>query len=73
MKNIFIFIVLIFSSIIYAETLAQFESRVVKNYKDKSFYDVNQLIETEIVAKIQNDKSSWLCCTNLFITASSAI
>lgn len=59
MKNIFIFIVLIFSSIIHAETLAQFESRVVKNYKDKSFDDVNQLIETEIVAKIQNDKSSF--------------
>ena len=58
MKNIFIFIALIFSSIIHAETLAQFESRVVKNYKDKSFYDVNQSIETEIVAKIQNDKSS---------------
>ncbi|MFV5384305.1 hypothetical protein [Acinetobacter junii] len=59
MKNIFIFIALIFSSIIHAETLAQFESRVVKNYKDKSFYDVNQSIETEIVAKIQNDKSSF--------------
>ncbi|MFK4204264.1 hypothetical protein [Acinetobacter junii] len=59
MKNIFIFIVLIFSSIIHAETLAQFESRVVKNYKDKSFYDVNQSIEAEIVAKIQNDKSSF--------------
>ena len=59
MKNIFIFIVLIFSSIINAETLAQFESRVVENYKDKSFYDVNQSIETEIVAKIQNDKSSF--------------
>lgn len=59
MKNIFIFIVLIFSSIIHAETLAQFESRVVNNYKDKSFYDVNQLIETEIVAKIQNDKASF--------------
>lgn len=59
MKNIFIFIALIFSSIIYAETLAQFESRVVKNYKDKSFYDVNQSIETEIVAKIQNDKTSF--------------
>ncbi len=59
MKNIFIFIALIFSSIINAETLAQFESRVVNNYKDKSFYDVNQLIETEIVAKIQNDKSSF--------------
>ena len=59
MKNIFIFIVLIFSSIIHAETLAQFESRVVENYKDKSFYDVNQSIETEIVAKIQNDKTSF--------------
>lgn len=59
MKNIFIFIALIFSSIIHAETLAQFESRVVNNYKDKSFYDVNQLIETEIVAKIQNDKASF--------------
>ncbi|ENV63416.1 hypothetical protein F949_02261 [Acinetobacter junii NIPH 182] len=59
MKNIFIFIALIFSSIIHAETLAQFESRVVKNYKDKSFYDVNQSIETEIVAKIQNDKTSF--------------
>ena len=59
MKNIFIFIALIFSSIINAETLAQFESRVVNNYKDKSFYDVNQSIETEIVAKIQNDKTSF--------------
>jgi len=59
MKNIFIFIVLIFSSIIHAETLAQFESRVVNNYKYKSFYDVNQSIETEIVAKIQNDKTSF--------------
>lgn len=58
MKNIFIFIALIFSSIIYAETLAQFENRVFKNYKDKSFYDVNQSIETEIVTKIQMIKQA---------------
>lgn len=59
MKKLALLLLLILLSQAHAETLAQFEKKLIKNYDKKDFYEVNQKIETEILNKIKQDPMSF--------------
>lgn len=59
MKKLVLLLPFIFMSQAYAETLAQFEKQLVKQYDQKAFYEVNQEIESAVVNKIKQDPSSF--------------
>ncbi|MBH2002205.1 MAG: hypothetical protein I8H98_08050 [Moraxellaceae bacterium] len=59
MKKLALLLPLILLSQAHAETLAQFEKKLIKNYDKKDFYEVNQKIETAIVNKIKQDPTSF--------------
>ncbi|MCH7333635.1 hypothetical protein [Acinetobacter modestus] len=59
MKKILFLLPLILISETHAETLAQFEKKLIQHYTQKDFYEVNQTIESEIVAKIESDSRSF--------------
>jgi hypothetical protein len=59
MKKIVFLLSLILISETHAETLAQFEKKLIQHYTQKDFYEVNQTIESEIVAKIESDSRSF--------------
>ncbi|MEF9994884.1 MAG: hypothetical protein RSA22_14875 [Acinetobacter sp.] len=44
---------------LHAETLAQFEKKLIKQYEQKAFYEINQDIESAVVAKIKQDPTSF--------------
>ena len=59
MKRHILFLVLLMISQTHAETLAQFEKKLMQKYENKDFYQVNQAIELEIVEKIKQDPASF--------------
>ncbi|WP_288402598.1 hypothetical protein [uncultured Acinetobacter sp.] len=59
MKKIVFLLSLILISETHAETLAQFEKKLIQHYTQKDFYEVNQTIESEVVAKIESDSRSF--------------
>ena len=44
---------------LHAETLVQFEQKLIKQYEQKEFYEVNQEIESAVVVKIKQDTTSF--------------
>ncbi|ENX22025.1 hypothetical protein F892_01265 [Acinetobacter vivianii] len=59
MKRLVLLLPLLVVSQTYAETLAQFEKKLIQKYANKDFYQVNQAIESDIVHKIENDPASF--------------
>ncbi|MEB6478418.1 hypothetical protein [Acinetobacter vivianii] len=59
MKRLVLLLPLLVVSQTYAETLAQFEKKLIQKYANKDFYQVNQAIESDIVNKIENDPASF--------------
>jgi len=53
-KLVLIFPFFLISSL-HAETLAQFEKKLIKQYEQKEFYEVNQEIESAVVVKIKQE------------------
>lgn len=43
----------------HAETLAQFEKKLIQKYENNDFYQVNQAIESDIINKIEHDPASF--------------
>lgn len=59
MKRLVLLLPLLVISQTHAETLAQFEKKLIQKYANKDFYQVNQAIESEIVEKIEHDPASF--------------
>lgn len=59
MKRYIVLLALLMISQTHAETLAQFEKKLIQKYANKDFYQVNQAIESEIVEKIEHDPASF--------------